>query len=86
MVFQTPEGTQVTADERFFLIRTADSRVMVEGQEAFEANVMKTFRWWSVEELRKTSEQIFPENMAQLVEPLIQPPPAEPQAISVQGS
>ena len=71
VVFRTPDGAQVTADERFFLVKIPDSRVMVEGQEAFESNVMKTFRWWSVQELRESSERVYPDNMADLVERLI---------------
>ena len=71
VVYRTPDGSRVNADERFFLVKVPDSLVLVEGQEAFESNVMKTFRWWSLQELRETSERVYPENLADLVERLI---------------
>ena len=66
--FVTPDGDHVTEDERYFLVRVADDAIDQDGQEPLEANVMKAYRWWPLTEIRRTSETVYPEDLAQLVE------------------
>jgi 8-oxo-dGTP diphosphatase len=62
-VLQLPSGEHVMADERYFLIRAAAGRVSREGWTAEEAEVMVDHRWWSVEDLARTSETVWPDNL-----------------------
>ena len=67
VVFEMPSGDSVRADERYFLVRVSDNRVDESGQGAAEAQYMRAHRWWSLEELRETSEVVFPEKLASLL-------------------
>lgn len=67
VVFEMPSGDRVRADERYFLVRVSDNRVDKSGQGAAEAQYMRAHRWWSLEELRETSEVVFPEKLTSLL-------------------
>ena len=67
-VFPTPDGEQVTADERYFLVHVANDAINEDGQEPLEANFMKEYRWWPLTELQGTLETVYPEDIFQLVE------------------
>ena len=62
---------EVFADERYFLVRVTGDDIDLAGQEAFEREVMKDHRWWSVGELRATEEVVFPEDLADMVAQLV---------------
>ncbi len=68
VVFRTLDGEPVTADERYFLILASDDTVDEDGQGPLEAESMAEYRWWSLADLRQTSETVFPEDIVQLVE------------------
>jgi len=62
--FRTPDGELVRADERFFLVRMeAGQKLTTERWTDLENEVMTTHRWWSAEELLSTAEQVWPENL-----------------------
>lgn len=66
-VFEMPSGERVMADERYFLVRVDDRPVDESGQGEAEARYMRAYKWWSLEELRETSEIVFPEKLASLL-------------------
>lgn len=68
--FSTATGERVKADERYFLVRVPDRSVDASGQSPLEARHMAEHRWWSLEELADTSDKIFPEDLAALIEAL----------------
>src|SRR6185437_2971475 len=57
----------VTADERFFAIRLGALRVSSEHWTELEREVMTDHRWWSQGELRSATEQVWPEDLADLL-------------------
>jgi len=65
--FELPTGETVTADERYFLIRVSDFTVSPDRWTELEREVMAAHRWWSPAELKSTSEQVWPENLADLL-------------------
>lgn len=67
-VFATPSGEYVQADERYFLVRVVDGNIDESGQSRLETQYMKTYRWWSLEELVVTSDTVFPDGLATLIE------------------
>jgi 8-oxo-dGTP diphosphatase len=66
-VLQLYDGEYVTAEERFFLIRVADQSLSRNHRNPMEIEVMTDHRWWSVEELRSTSEAVFPETLVTIL-------------------
>ncbi len=67
VVYELPEGDTVQAEERFFLVRTGSADISIDGQSALERHVIREHRWWSVDELRSSREQIYPEELTELV-------------------
>jgi 8-oxo-dGTP pyrophosphatase MutT (NUDIX family) len=60
-------GTPIRQEEHYFLLRIAPGE-MAFGHEVREAHrhegILAT-RWWSLEDIDTTSEQVFPEDLAQ---------------------
>ncbi len=55
------------ADERFFLIRTTDLEVSAANWTELEHEVMSAHRWWPHADLKSTADQVWPENLAQML-------------------
>ena len=62
-VLQLPDGEWVWADERFFLIRTEGFVPSREGWTDLEHETMVDHRWWTMDELRRCTEQVWPVNL-----------------------
>lgn len=67
VTFPTPGGDTVTADERFFLIRCAGGDVSRAQWTDLEQAVMTEHRWWSADELKATKEQVWPEDLPDIL-------------------
>jgi 8-oxo-dGTP pyrophosphatase MutT (NUDIX family) len=64
VTFQMPSGEMVRADERLFLIRLdAVQTLSAERWTDLEREVMAAHHWWSAEELLSTTEQVWPEDL-----------------------
>ena len=61
--FQTPDGEMVSADERFFLIQVDQLDVSRERWTDLERQVTADHRWWSLADLRSTSDRVWPEDL-----------------------
>jgi 8-oxo-dGTP diphosphatase len=72
-VLQLPDGERVTADERFFLVRTEDTSLSRDGRTVQEADIMTDHNWWSRDELAQTSETVWPENLATMLDAAMNP-------------
>ena len=66
--FITIEGVPVTADERYFLIRTTGGEISRDSHTELERRVMGEHLWWNPDALAASSETIFPEDIATLLE------------------
>lgn len=55
-----PDGENVLAEERFFIINTDESDIDRSGWSDNEKGVIRDHYWWSLEELKQTNEIIFP--------------------------
>ena len=62
-VLPLPDGEQVLADERFFLVRVSDSNISQGHLLPLEQKLIADYRWWTRSDLSATSETIFPENL-----------------------
>ena len=66
-VMQMPDGENVIADERLFVVHVSDSRLSRAGWTALEKKVMAEHRWWSADELRNTSDTVWPSNLPEIL-------------------
>jgi 8-oxo-dGTP pyrophosphatase MutT (NUDIX family) len=62
-----PSGETVLADERYFLIRLDEHAVSDAHWTPLEKEVMTAHRWWSQAELRRASEQVWPEDLERVL-------------------
>lgn len=66
-IFPGTDGETIRADERFFLVQVSEVTLDQAGWTTLEREVMTEHRWWSLDEIRLTREQVWPENLADLV-------------------
>ena len=62
-ILRLPSGEEVVSEERFFLIRHDGSALSRVGWTDAEVKVMADHRWWSRDDLARTTETVFPENI-----------------------
>jgi 8-oxo-dGTP pyrophosphatase MutT (NUDIX family) len=65
--FQMPDGEMVRADERFFLVRVDALEISTERWTDLERGVMAAHRWWSAAELLSTAEQVWPDDLTDIL-------------------
>jgi len=71
LVLRLNDGEEVLADERFFVVRAPDNAISDDAWTTVERQVMIAHRWWSLDELTRTAETVFPENLADLLRPVV---------------
>ena len=65
--FTTPDNVQVIADERFYLVETTLFEPHPGEWTDLERSILKEWRWWSEQELFETPDQIWPEDLVELL-------------------
>lgn len=65
--FITVEGEPVQADERFFIVRVADTAVSTAGHTELEQRLMTQHRWFTRAELENWHEAVFPVELAAMI-------------------
>ncbi len=66
--FTTIEGEPVWSDERYYLVRVPERRIVTDGHTALEQAVMQHHQWWTMDELRASKEVIFPRDLAAMLD------------------
>ncbi|WP_348271369.1 NUDIX domain-containing protein [Bosea sp. Root381] len=62
-VLQLPDGEQVMAQERFFLIDVDETVLSTDGWTAQGRDVMTEAKWWSMTDLVESIVTIWPDNL-----------------------
>jgi len=65
------DGRGFFAADSFFLVRITDPAISTDGQEDLERSVITGHRWWTVDELREASGEVFPAGLADLISVLL---------------
>lgn len=65
--FTTLEGVDVDADERYFRVDVDGCEVESAGHTELERRVMRSWRWFGRDELARLDEQLFPEDLADML-------------------
>ena len=66
-VMRAPEGDEVLAEERYFLVRADPFELADAGWTELEREVMTEHRWWTGAALAAADEKIYPEDLADLL-------------------
>jgi len=69
-ILRLASGEEVMAEERFFLIQHDGTTLSRDGWTDEEIEIMADHRWWSKDDLSRTTDAIFPEDIIELLPPL----------------
>ncbi|MDU9394049.1 NUDIX hydrolase [Pseudomonas japonica] len=67
-VMRLPSGEDVISMELYYSVRATSQQLSRDGWTAHEMKVMAAHRWWSVEELRSTTETVYPQQLLEMLE------------------
>ena len=65
------EGQEFDQEEWFFVVRTPTFEPISSGWTDTEVATIRGWRWWSIEDLRSTRDDVFPEDLADQLERLL---------------
>ncbi|MEQ4723074.1 NUDIX domain-containing protein [Nonomuraea sp. B19D2] len=65
------DDTLYYATDHYFLLRTQTVTVDLSAMEELERSLLATYRWWTLDELRATTELVLPVNLPRLLERLL---------------
>ena len=66
--FPLPDGEWITADERYFLVRTDATDIVTTGHTELEQRIMRDWRWFTPAEIAAHDETVYPENLLAMLE------------------
>ncbi|MFT4026062.1 MAG: NUDIX domain-containing protein [Novosphingobium sp.] len=69
--FTTIECVEVTADERYFLVRTEESEIDPAGHTELERRVMQHWQWIAPSDLPALGEAFFPADLPEIMAELL---------------
>lgn len=61
-----PTGEQVLSEERYFLITSNDCNISTHGWTNEEREVTLEYRWWSLDNLRNSDEELRPSDLIEI--------------------
>jgi hypothetical protein len=83
-VWTDAQGVSFEQRERFFFARVAGFDAKAVDLEAHEATVFRGLRWWTLDQLEASQEELSPSRLARLVRRLLADgPPARPVEVGV---
>ncbi|CCD93764.1 conserved hypothetical protein [Bradyrhizobium sp. ORS 375] len=65
--FTMVDGEQVSSDERYFLVRVGSADVSSRHWTELERAAIAAQRWWRPAELAATTDQVFPEDILEML-------------------
>ncbi len=66
--FTMPDGQDVLAEERYFLVRCTVREFDFSRWTPLEKKILVDRQWWTRDALRQTTDVVFPENLADLLD------------------
>jgi 8-oxo-dGTP pyrophosphatase MutT (NUDIX family) len=65
------DGTLFLGAHSFFFLRVPHPAIDTDGQEELERSVITGHRWWTLDELRETPDDVFPRALTDLLDKLM---------------
>lgn len=65
------QGVIYEQTEDYFLVRTDSADIDTSGWTPTEVATVVEHRWWSIDELRATSDRVFPEELVQFLQTIL---------------
>ncbi|MGM4918353.1 NUDIX domain-containing protein [Tardiphaga sp. 813_E8_N1_3] len=64
---QLPDGEYVSSFEKYYLVTSDGAALSRKGWTLQETEVIADHHWWSSDELRQTTDVVWPENLLQML-------------------
>ncbi|MGY2374423.1 NUDIX hydrolase [Pseudomonas sp. SDO524_S393] len=74
VALRLPDGEKVLAVEQYFVVHAQSESVSSAQWTTHETQVMAEHYWWSVQELKDTEEQVWPEGLVGMLERVFDSP------------
>lgn len=71
MPFTHKSGEEFISDERFFVVKVPDENVIFSNMSAVEKKLTKEGKWWSVDDIRSSSEEFFADDLDSILENIL---------------
>ena len=65
------DGTLFLGAHSFFFLRVPQPVIDTDGQEEFERSFITGHRWWTLDELRETTDDVLPHTLVDLLDRLM---------------
>ena len=65
------DGTLFLGAHSFFFLRVPAPVIDTDGQEEFERSFITGHRWWTLDELRETTDEVLPHTLVDLLDRLV---------------
>lgn len=62
-----PSGEDVLAQEKFFVVRSKNQVLTNNNQTNEERQIITEHKWWHIEDLRTTSEIVYPKDLVDIL-------------------
>ncbi len=69
--FQLGSGERVEAHERYYFVRTHHFEIDSSLLSHPGSKVIKSYRWWTLQELSQTKEVIYPEQISEVINQIL---------------
>jgi ADP-ribose pyrophosphatase YjhB (NUDIX family) len=76
------EGRRITTEEHYFVARVEQFEPSTDGWTELERATIEASRWWTLPELRTTTETLYPEDMARLVQSQVDAGACPPRSVA----
>ena len=71
MPFTSKTGEEFVSDERYYIVNITDENVLFDNMSAVERQLTKEGRWWSIDDIRSSSEEFFTDDLDDILEDII---------------
>jgi 8-oxo-dGTP diphosphatase len=71
VVLPDPQGRPTLLQQSYILAHTAGGQLSRAGWQDLERDFCDELRWWRLEDLRQTTETLYPEGLAELLEDVL---------------
>ena len=71
MQFKTKSGENFISDERYFVVKVPDEKVNYKNMSEIEKELTRDGRWWSVDDLRLSTNEFFMNDLDMILEAII---------------
>ena len=82
MPFISKSGEEFISDERYYVVKVPDEKVLFENMSAGERRLTKDGKWWSIDDIRSSCEEFFTDDLDMVLEDIfLNKLPVAPQEI-----